>query len=93
MYFMDPDDMLVDNSLSVLLPRVLSTDTDILMADYSKFNEGEVFDHLLHIDQEYSDSIKNAERSFIEDLSPYECYIWLMLLPSPPYVKEPSDLP
>jgi glycosyltransferase involved in cell wall biosynthesis len=78
-YFMDPDDMLVDNSLSVLLPRVLSTDTDILMADYSKFNEGEVFDHLLHIDQEYSDSIKNAERSFIEDLSPYECYIWLML--------------
>lgn len=78
-YFMDPDDMLVDNSLSVLLPRVLSSDTDILMADYSRFNDGESFGHLLHVDQEYSDTIKHAEQSYIEDLSPYECYIWLML--------------
>ena len=41
-YFMDPDDMLVDNSLSILVPKAISSKVDVLMADYIKFNDGEV---------------------------------------------------
>ena len=78
-YFMDPDDLLIDNSLSVLYPKALSSSVDILMANYCKFTDGEYFDSLLHINQEYSEVLKPADMAFVEDLSPYECYIWLML--------------
>lgn len=78
-YFMDPDDLLVDNALSVLINRALSTDVDILMADYCKFNDGENFKQMIRAQQDYSETFKTAEQAFLEDLSPYECYIWLML--------------
>ncbi len=79
-YFMDPDDLLVDNALSVLLKRAQSTAVDILMADYCKFNDGEDYSQLTQIRQDYSETLKSAESSFLEDLSPYECYVWLMLI-------------
>jgi glycosyltransferase involved in cell wall biosynthesis len=79
-YYMDPDDMLVDNGLSVLLPMALSSSVDILMANYCRFNDGEDCSDLLHISQHYSDTKKTGEQAFLEDLSPYECYIWLMLI-------------
>lgn len=78
-YFMDPDDLLVDNALSVLLNRALSSNVDILMADYCKFNDGENYGQMICLQQEYSETLKSAEQAFLEDLSPYECYIWLML--------------
>lgn len=79
-YFMDPDDLLVDNALSVLLPKVLSLKIDIMMAGYCKFNDGEDYDQLVHVHQNYTESLKPAEKAFLEDLSPYECYIWLLLI-------------
>lgn len=78
-YFMDPDDLLVDNALSVLLNNALSANVDILMADYCKFNDGENYNQMLHLQQEYSDTLKTAKQAYLEDLSPYECYVWLML--------------
>lgn len=79
-YFMDPDDLLVDNALSVLLKSATSSNVDILMADYCKFNDGEDYNQLIQIHQEYSEKLKSAEQAFLEDLSPYECYVWLMLI-------------
>lgn len=78
-YFMDPDDLLVNNALSVLLKKALFTGVDILMADYCKFNDGEDYYQMVSIQQDYSETLKSAEQAFLEDLSPYECYIWLML--------------
>lgn len=79
-YFMDPDDLLVDNVLSVLLYRLESSSADILMADYSRFNDGDDFTPLLNVEQHYNQCLKSGEQAFLEDLNPYECYIWLMLI-------------
>ena len=79
-YFMDSDDLLVDNALSTLLPRALSSNVDLLMASYGKFNDGEDYEQLVHVQQNYAESLKSAEKAFLEDLSPYECYIWLLLI-------------
>lgn len=79
-YFMDSDDLLVDNGLSTLLPNALALSPDILMADYCKYNDGEKVEHLIHNEQHYSDIMKTGEQAFVEDLSPYSCYIWLMLI-------------
>lgn len=78
-YFMDPDDLLVDNALSVLLKKAESSNVDILMADYHKFKDGEDYNKLTNIHQEDSDTLKTAEQAYLEDLNPYECYVWLML--------------
>lgn len=78
-YFMDPDDLLVDDALSVLLPKILSSSSDILMANYCRFNDGENYSNLQHIQQQYSGREKTGEQAFLEDLNPYECYIWLMI--------------
>lgn len=79
-YFMDSDDLLVDNGLSILLPNALTSSPDILMADYCRFNDGEDVGHLIHIKQNYSGCLKTGEQAFVEDLSPYSCYIWLLLI-------------
>lgn len=79
-YFMDPDDLLVNNALSVLLAKVLSSSADILMAGYCRFDDGEDFSKLLYLNQTYLEKRKSGEQAFLEDLSPYECYIWLMII-------------
>ena len=78
-FFMDPDDLLVDNALSVLLKKVETSNVDILMADYRKFKDGEDSNQLRSIHQEDSDTLKTAEQAYLEDLNPYECFVWLML--------------
>lgn len=80
-YFMDPDDMLVDNSLSILIPKAISSKVDVLMADYIKFNDGEDVPSIIHAEnQDYNARQKSGVDSYLEDLSPYECYIWRMLI-------------
>jgi glycosyltransferase involved in cell wall biosynthesis len=79
-YFVDPDDLLLDNSLSVLLPKLVSTKVDVLMAQFVKFSDGEdVVDYShMSIGSGY-EKLKTGIDAFVEDLSPYECYIWRML--------------
>jgi glycosyltransferase involved in cell wall biosynthesis len=79
-YFMDPDDILIDNSLSILIAHLSGTQIDILMADYVRFNDGDMSEEVLHAVQDYSSVEKTAAEAFCEDLSPYECYIWRMLI-------------
>lgn len=79
-YFMDPDDILIDNGLPVLIKHLIGTHIDILMADYIKFNECEVSEDVIHMVQDYSAVEKTGIEAFCEDLSPYECYIWRLLI-------------
>ena len=79
-YFMDPDDLLVNQSLSVLVTHACSASVDILMADYVKFDDADSYQHLLSLEQQYSETPKSAAEAFIGDLSPYECYIWRMII-------------
>ncbi len=80
-YFMDPDDLLVDNSLSILISKAHTCAVDVLMADFVKFNDGEDINPLVHaIHHQYKDKRKSGIDAYLEDLSPYECYIWRLLL-------------
>lgn len=80
-YFVDPDDLVVDKSLSVLLPKALLSNADVLLADFVRFYDGENADRLIHVDKETcEDELKTAFDAYIEDLKPDECYIWRMLL-------------
>jgi len=79
-YFMDPDDILIDNSLSVLIKHLIGSRIDILMADYIRFNDPEMSEDVIHMVQDYSAIEKTGAEAFCEDLSPYECYIWRMLI-------------
>lgn len=79
-YFVDPDDVLIDNCLSVLVSNLKGTNVDILMADYMRFNDGENIDDVIHSAQDYSAVEKSGVAAFYEDLSPYECYVWRLLI-------------
>lgn len=82
-YFLmpDPDDLLVYNSLPFLLEQALSSKADMVVAKFLKVSEEEA--DLLHIDsikQEEATIIeKTGKEMLIEDLSPYECYVWRTL--------------
>ena len=79
-YFVDPDDLLLDNSLSVLLPKLVSTKVDVLMAQFVKFSDGEDVEDYSHVSFRTGyEKLKTGIDAFVEDLSPYECYIWRML--------------
>lgn len=79
-YFMDPDDILFDNCLSVLISHLIGTHIDILMADYIRFNDGDLSEEIIHVEQDYHGEEKTGAEAFCEDLSPYECYIWRMII-------------
>lgn len=79
-YFMDPDDLLVDDALSILLPKAIESSVDVLMTDHRRFNDGDDYESLIHVTQQYSGCKKTGEQAYIEDLSPYECYIWKMII-------------
>lgn len=79
-YFVDPDDILIDNSLSVLVSHLAGTQIDILMADYLRFNEDEKSEDVIHMVQDYNAVEKTGAEIFCEDLSPYECYVWRMVI-------------
>lgn len=79
-YFMDPDDLLVDNALSTLLYKAIDSSVDVLITDHHRFNDGDDYTYLIHIAQQYSGWPKTGEQAYIEDLSPYECYIWKMII-------------
>jgi len=79
-YFVDPDDILIDNALSVLVAHLTGSQIDILMADYIRFDDGKKSEDIIHTVQGYSAIEKTGVDAFCEDLSPYECYIWRMLI-------------
>ena len=79
-YFMDPDDLLVDDALSTLLYKAIDSSVDVLITDHHRFNDGDDYTYLIHIAQQYSGWPKTGEQAYIEDLSPYECYIWKMII-------------
>lgn len=75
----DSDDLLIENSLPILLEKALETKADLVVADFLDLND-EVIVNLKDIPQpEAVFEEKTGEKLFIEDLDPYQCYIWRTL--------------
>ncbi len=77
----DSDDLLIDNSLAPLLDAAISTKADLVVADFLRLKdeEIEIEMHRAHHQKEFSYEEKTGERLFLEDLSPYQCYVWRTL--------------
>ena len=78
---LDSDDLLMNNSLKPLLEKALEAKVDLLVADFLRMNSDEI--NLLQKSplqlENFSVMEKIGKKMFLEDLSPYECYVWRTL--------------
>lgn len=75
----DSDDLLIENSLPPLLDIALKTKVDLVVANFLEMTSEEIT-HFKPIKQtEITIKEKTGEELFLEDLNPYECYVWRSL--------------
>jgi Glycosyltransferases involved in cell wall biogenesis len=77
----DSDDLLIDYSLKPLLEKAIETKVDLIVADFIFMKDQEFEDMHLHIPKQPSPVYveKTGEQLFLEDLTPYHCYVWRTL--------------
>lgn len=75
----DSDDLLINNSLPVLLEKALETKADLVVADFLIMNDKEIAStkDILQVEPVFKE--KSGEELFLEDLNPHQCYIWRTL--------------
>lgn len=72
----DSDDLVIENSLYVLLEKALETKADIIVADFLGMTSEEI-DSFKGVKQNHAEfKEKSNEQLFIEDLNPNHCYVW-----------------
>ena len=74
--YVDSDDLLVENSLKPILDAAINTNADLIVCDYIVLLEDENISNEIKNVNTFKAVIKNGHQLFLEDLSPYECYIW-----------------
>lgn len=78
--FVDSDDFLVDNSLSVLLPKAIDSSADMFIANYVKMTNEEIEKCASIKDSKvYESTVMNGEETFLNFFVPSECFIWRTL--------------
>lgn len=77
--FVDSDDLIVEGSLSKLLPIAIETSADLVVADFLKLSDDEILTY--HSDSSYACdySEKTGSELFLEDLDPSQNYVWRTL--------------
>ena len=77
----DSDDLLIYNSLPFLLEKALTSKADLIVADFMEMLTYDVdelqMDTIKQKDGTFKE--KTGEQLLLEDLSPYECYVWRTL--------------
>lgn len=72
----DSDDMLVENSVPILLEKALETKVDLVVADFLSIKDEDI-DSFPGVTQgECIFQEKTGEQLFIENLNPRQCYVW-----------------
>lgn len=75
----DSDDLLIDNSLLILLEKALESKADLVVADFLEMTDEEI-KRLDNVAQKYLKvKEKTGEQMFLEDLNPRQCYVWRTL--------------
>ena len=87
-YMPDPDDLLIDNYLSVLLDIVVEAKADLIVADFLKMIDDEIaqFEGIKQESFQYME--KTGKELLVEDLNPKECYVWRTLYRREFLIKE-----
>lgn len=79
--FLDSDDILIDNSLIILLRKALETKVDLIVADYLTMTDEEInrSDNLFQFSTNVEYTEKTGEQLFLEDLNPLDSCVWRTL--------------
>lgn len=75
----DPDDFLVDNSLLPLLDKAVETKVDLVVADFLAIEDKDMHLYKGVEQNNFSVQEKTGQQLFMEDLNPYQCYVWRTL--------------
>lgn len=77
----DSDDLLIENSLKPLLEKALETKADLVVADFINMTDEEIEQTKAHSFQQtaFQYKEKTGEELFLQDLNPYQCYVWRTL--------------
>ena len=75
---LDSDDLLVDGSLPLLLDKALTTKADLVVADFVNKSDDEL-ETFEPIQNDIIWEEKTGRKLFMENLSPYACYVWITL--------------
>lgn len=75
----DSDDFLVENSLSPLLQKALETKVDLVVADFLVIENKDMPHFSGVVQKEFSVQQKSGQQLFLEDLIPFQCYVWRTL--------------
>ena len=73
--FLDSDDLLAEGSVAALLELALSSDADLLVADFLKLSDEEILRYN-RTNDEPCGVIKTGSQLFMEDLTPDQSYVW-----------------
>jgi glycosyltransferase involved in cell wall biosynthesis len=78
---LDSDDLLIDNSLKKLLDLALTSKADLVVADFLYMTSKEIEQINTSLLQQtvFEYKKKNGKELFLQDLNPYQCYVWRTL--------------
>ena len=77
----DSDDLLIGNSLPKLLETAIKTQADIIVADFLNMTDEDI-DNIKNSplqEKVFVYKEKTGEELFLQDLNPYQCYVWRAL--------------
>ena len=77
----DSDDLLIENSLNPLLKKAIECRVDLIVADFLSMTDEEIehANHTLLQRTVFDYKEKTGEELFLQDLNPYQCYVWRTL--------------
>lgn len=75
----DSDDLLIENSVKPLLEKAVETKADLVVADFLEMNDEEIEKRSTIEHRVFESTEKTGVRLFLEDLDPYQCYVWRSL--------------
>lgn len=77
----DSDDLLIENSLHPLLEKALESQADLIVADFLSMTDEEIKNTNTSLIQKKKCNYieKTGEELFLQDLNPYQCYVWRTL--------------
>lgn len=75
--FLDSDDLLIDNTLPVLLALTNNNLIDLLIAGFVKLNNKQIESFAEDTDSaDFMAEQKSASEIFLQDFNPRQCYVW-----------------
>ena len=79
--FLDSDDLLIDNTLPYLLNNAISSEADLIVADYISMNDNKIIQFKNNFFKQRNGKIskKRGKELFLYDLNPRQCCVWRTL--------------